>query len=106
MSSVSWLHVTDLHKGAQAQHWLWPNVREQLFADLARLHDRCGPWDLLFFTGDLTNAGVEDDFGQLDATLGELWQHLRSLGSDPTLCAVPGNHDLVRPNHKEAAVRL
>ncbi|QKQ75115.1 metallophosphoesterase [Nostoc sp. TCL240-02] len=104
--SFSWLHLTDLHQGMREQHWLWPGVREIFFADLKRLHDKCGPWDLVLFTGDLTQLGSAQEFEKLDQLMKELWDFFDKLGSSPKLLAVPGNHDLVRPNKKEPAVRL
>lgn len=92
--SVGWLHLTDLHQGMGGTNWLWPNVAAKVFDDLARLHDTSGPWDLVFFTGDLTQSGSAEEFKRLDETLGRLWQHLDRLGSRPRLVAVPGNHDL------------
>lgn len=98
MESFSWLHLTDFHQGMGLQHgWLWPNVREELFDDLARLHDRCGPWNAVLFTGDLTQRGEPAEFDEFDKTLGQIWSRLESLGSRPQLLVVPGNHDLVRP---------
>lgn len=104
--SFSWLHLTDLHQGMREQHWLWPGVREIFFADLKRLHDKCGPWDLVLFTGDLTQLGSAQEFEKLDQLMKELWDFFDKLGSSPKLLAVPGNHDLVRPNKKDPAVRL
>ena len=54
MASLGWLHLSDLHQGMDGQSWLWPNVREQLYDDLRKLHRLCGPWDVVLFTGDLT----------------------------------------------------
>jgi hypothetical protein len=102
----SWLHLTDLHQGMGSQDWLWPSVREAFFDDLARLHERCGPWDVVFFTGDLTQRGSAEEFAALDETLTELWRHLESLGSTPALLCVPGNHDLIRPAHLSSTHRI
>lgn len=98
MRSFGWLHFTDLHQGLDAQGWLWPGVREILFADLEKLHERCGPWDLVLFSGDLTQRAAPEEFERLTQTLQQLWDHLKALGSTPSLLAVPGNHDLVRPD--------
>ncbi|WP_437943384.1 metallophosphoesterase [Sorangium sp. So ce281] len=97
-ASVGWLHLTDLHQGMGGTSWLWPNVMATLFDDLARLHDLCGPWDLVLFTGDLTQRGSADEFKKLDATLDRLWRRFDQLGSQPLLITVPGNHDLRRPS--------
>jgi len=104
MASLSWLHLTDLHRGMKSQEWLWPSVREIFFADLERLHEKSGPWDLVLFTGDLTQQGAIEEFKQVDDIFKELWQLFHELGSDPLLLSVPGNHDLVRPNNIDPSV--
>ncbi len=101
MIKFRWLHLTDLHFGQKGQGHLWPNVREAFFNRLGRLHDACGPWDLVLFTGDLVQMGTLPEFRRLDdQVLGPLWQHFSKLGSEPKLLAVPGNHDLEWPNPK------
>lgn len=72
-------------------------VREVVFDDIKRLHGVAGPWDLLLFTGDLTQKGSEPEFKAFSDTLAEFYEVLRALGSTPTFLAVPGNHDLARP---------
>lgn len=104
--SFGWLHLTDLHRGMRNQGWMWPTIREALYRDLAELHEICGPWDAVFFTGDLTQRGSAEEFRALDDTLADLWALLRELGSDPALIAVPGNHDLVRPARLGAVHRM
>lgn len=106
MASYNWLHISDLHQGMEAQNWLWPQVRQLFFDDLARLHEQAGPWDLILFTGDLTQRGAAQEFDALNQTLESLFEHLRKLGSTPALIAVPGNHDLVRPKKKDPVLRL
>src|SRR5215207_372548 len=96
--SFSFLHLTDLHQGMASQSWLWPNVEEEFFRDLEKIHEAAGPWDLLLFTGDLTQRGSRAEFEELNKTLGRLYDELARLGSTPILLAVPGNHDLVRPD--------
>jgi 3',5'-cyclic AMP phosphodiesterase CpdA len=97
MALFRWLHLTDLHHGMPDQRRRWPNVREIFYEDLAAMHDRSGPWDLVVFTGDLTQRGSAEEFDALSETLDDLWVYLGRLGSVPRLLAVPGNHDLVRP---------
>lgn len=97
MASIGWLHLTDLHFGLTGQKFLWPSVKEQFFRDLALLHAKSGPWDLVCFTGDLTQRGSKEEFDQLTEALARLWEHLAKLGSKPALVTVPGNHDLQRP---------
>src|ERR1044071_6932695 len=95
----SWLHLTDLHYGLSGQNCLWPTLREAFFADLKKLHDLSGPWDAVFFTGDLVQSGEPDQYGEMQKNvIDRLWEELRKLGSGKAvLFAVPGNHDLRRP---------
>jgi predicted MPP superfamily phosphohydrolase len=104
-STLRFLHLTDWHVGMVEQGWLWPNVREVFFDDLARLHERLGGIDAVFFTGDLTQRGSAAEFDELDQGLAAIWRRLAELGSVPALLAVPGNHDLVRPPPKNAVVK-
>jgi 3',5'-cyclic AMP phosphodiesterase CpdA len=103
----NWLHLTDLHFGQQGQGPLWPNIRDKFFEDLATIHDRCGPWHAVLFTGDLVYSGQRDQFERLETdVLGRLWDELKALGSaDAVLLAVPGNHDLARPKQLSAVIR-
>ena len=104
---INWLHLTDLHRGMKRQDWLWQNVRERLLEDLDYLHPKSGPWDLLFFTGDLTDRGTKAQFDQADVLLGKLldWIAERQGGQRPALLAVPGNHDLQRPKESNEGLR-
>jgi tetratricopeptide (TPR) repeat protein len=101
--SFSWLHLTDLHYGLKGQGHLWPTLREPFLESLGPLHDRCGPWDAVLFTGDLVQSGESAQFERMQAEfLDPLWKRLDELGSgDAVLLAVPGNHDLYRPNPQE-----
>jgi tetratricopeptide (TPR) repeat protein/predicted phosphodiesterase len=98
----SWLHLTDLHYGLKGQSCLWPTLREAFFDDLSRLHDLSGPWDTVLFTGDLVQSGSPQEFAEMQAgVLDRLWDKLAELGSGKAvLLAVPGNHDLARPDPK------
>lgn len=100
MNSFNWLHLTDLHFGLQGQKTLWPNLREKFWEDLESLHARSGPWHAVLFTGDLVQSGNEVEFKELQEKVIEpLLGHLSKLGSKQTvLLAVPGNHDLQRPD--------
>lgn len=102
-NSFSWLHLTDFHYGLKGQDCLWPTLREPFLDSLAALHERCGPWDAVLFTGDLVQSGESAQFEKMQAdVLDPLWEKLRELGSgDAVLLAVPGNHDLYRPNPLE-----
>lgn len=102
-TSFSWLHLTDFHYGLKGQDCLWPTLREPFLDSLGSLHDRCGPWDAVLFTGDLVQSGETAQFEKMQAEVFDpLWEKLREIGSgDAVLLAVPGNHDLYRPNPNE-----
>jgi tetratricopeptide (TPR) repeat protein len=105
-SAFSWLHLTDLHYGLKGQGHLWPTLREPFLDSLADLHKRSGPWDAVLFTGDLVQSGESAQFEKMQTeVLNPLWKRLEELGSgDAVLLAVPGNHDLYRPNpHQDNA---
>lgn len=100
MTSISWLHLTDLHIGMPKQKSPLLSMQDKLFEDMKELYDKCGSWDLVFFTGDLTNKGLDSQFKNFnDNFLEKLNQYSFSshLKSEPLLLFVPGNHDLVRP---------
>ena len=100
-----WLHLTDLHLGMDEQGSLLPALKDRFFEDLKSLHDKCGHWDLVIFSGDLTQSGKAEEFQKVDDFLGQLWDRFQALGCQPSFLAVPGNHDLMRPNAKSAAVK-
>ncbi|MDL2354439.1 MAG: metallophosphoesterase [Pseudomonadota bacterium] len=99
-TTFSWIHLTDFHYGLDGQDTLWPNLRKPFFDDLAEMHKRTGPWQVVFFTGDLVQQGRAQEFAAMQReVLDRLWRKLHELGSgDAVLLAVPGNHDLVRPD--------
>jgi CheY-like chemotaxis protein len=99
--TISILHLTDLHCGLEPT--LWSAVEAEFLDDLQRLHDKAGGIDLILFTGDLTQRGTSREFNQLDEILQRLGAALGRMGSTPTLVAVPGNHDLMRPSLEERA---
>ncbi|MCP4351843.1 MAG: AAA family ATPase [Desulfobacterales bacterium] len=101
----NWLHLTDFHMTSSARfHELI--IEKTFFEDLRRLHDKCGPWDLVFASGDLTQHGKVDEFERLDEFLERLWKCFENMGSEPKLLAVPGNHDIFRPNIKYPVMQL
>ena len=104
MPVLNFLHLTDLHFGLSGQKTLWPNTGDAFYDDLQRLRKRAGPWQVVFFTGDLVQQGREDEFDALnDWILDPLWKQFDQLGCNPILLTVPGNHDLVRPTMRDTA---
>ncbi len=70
--SVNWLHFTDLHLGLDSHSWLWPRVKHDLLRDLGKLGNDVDGWDLVFFTGDLTQKGDSFEFERLNKELEEI----------------------------------
>lgn len=105
MSSISWLHLTDLHVGMASEDWLFPNFRQLLYDDLRQLHDLSGPWDLVLFSGDVVQTGSPSEYEKAGELIQDLWNQFGRLGSRPVLIAVPGNHDLVRLAASDPALR-
>ena len=97
MTIFRWLHLTDLHLGAPGQASLWPNMEELFLKDLDYLREQVGTWDLVLFTGDLTQSGKKPEFDALEQLLLRFWKQFAKWKFTPKLFAVPGNHDLVRP---------
>jgi hypothetical protein len=98
MTTFNWLHLTDLHLGAETHYRLWPNVEEDLFEDLEFVVRKVGSLDLVVFTGDLAYRGSSEEFDLVTLQLERLWDKFNELDFEPKLLAVPGNHDLVRPD--------
>ena len=96
-----WLHLTDLHLGMAEQASLWPNVEEIFLKDLKGLFDRIGPWDAVLISGDITQKGAEAEFKEVDNLLLKLWTNFKEWGFTPAIFAIPGNHDLARPQNKD-----
>ncbi len=98
MATFNILHLTDLHYGLENQDSLFPSVRADFFNDLEKLHGWIGSFDLVLFSGDLTQRGRAEEYQGLNKLLDELLRRLKTYGSsDPIFLAVPGDHDLVRP---------
>jgi hypothetical protein len=103
-TTFGWLHFTDLHRGMTSQKRWWSDWETKLLADLRARHRYAGPWDLVLFTGDLTERGTAPQFAQVDAFADRLWKLFRELQPERPvgLLPVPGNHDLQRPDPDDA----
>ena len=77
--ALRWLHFCDFHQGQPDQNWLWPRVREVFFEDLSALRRLSGPWDVVFFSGDLVFRGSETEFESFSKTVEEILSHLTHL---------------------------
>lgn len=91
MSTFRFLHLTDLHIGMSGQSHLWPNVEERILGDLKMLSDQVGPWDLVLFTGVLTQRGTDAEFASFDGPMRKLWGRFAEWGFTPlkTIASLP-----------------
>lgn len=94
MEHLTWLHLSDLHRGQPGEAGRWSAARMAVLDDLRQMAAELGPPDLILFTGDLAFSGKPEEFHLVDETLAEVRE---ATGGDPLLVAVPGNHDLRRP---------
>jgi len=102
---INWLHLTDIHFGLDANSWLWPKSKHELFKDIKSLGEKNGGYDLVFFTGDFSQKAKKEEYEKLNKDLEELWNIFTKIGRTPLLCAVPGNHDLERPDKGTSVVK-
>lgn len=93
-TTFRWLHLTDSHVGSQEDPNFWQGVKDRLFTDLRSLRKKCGPWDLILFTGDLAYSGRKAEYDTVQSRLQEIHDEIKTPECDPQLLAVPGNHDL------------
>ncbi len=96
MNIFSWLHLTDIH--CCVEDWVLSGMQDVFFGDLKQRYHEYGQWDVVLFSGDLTQRGTTKEFLKFADFLNELWEFFGTLGFSPKFLAVPGNHDLVRPH--------
>jgi len=106
LSSFKLLHLSDLHAGMHSQKLLWPNVKEVFFEDLKTLGAGTGPWNAVLFSGDFAQKGAADEFDEVVCRLQDLWGHFKTMGFQPSLICIPGNHDIARPDEKSPTVKV
>ncbi len=111
MAEFNWLHISDLHWNDKRLKYKWSQVSEEFYDDLEKVHTSTGPFDVVIFSGDLTQSGKKEEFDRVIEKLDEIFKKLVSLGSKNVkfLC-VPGNHDLARveddPTKKQEIIDL
>ncbi|MGV8998242.1 MAG: metallophosphoesterase [Parvibaculaceae bacterium] len=107
LREISWLHISDIHMGAEGQKRLWPRFEVVLLEDLEKLLRKTPRIEVVILSGDLVQKGDCEEYEMLDGLLDRILGKIRQSGSSPRLITVPGNHDLVRPGgHSVGAVAL
>jgi tetratricopeptide (TPR) repeat protein/predicted MPP superfamily phosphohydrolase len=101
-TSLSWLHLSDLHFRAQArQEADSADILEQLLTDIAKTRTRLGSSvDLVLITGDIAFSGKRAEY-QLAA---EFLSRVAEIAAVPLkqFFMVPGNHDVDRDTIDDA----
>ena len=100
MTSINWLHLTDLHMGKKDPDSMWPSVKSSFFKDLREdMKERAKALDVVFFTGDLTQSGSEEEFEELGTQLNDIRDELANRhGAHPLNRQLPA---LVRSRREE-----
>nr|WP_320022757.1 metallophosphoesterase [uncultured Draconibacterium sp.] len=106
MKQINWIHITDLHVGVSGYDILFPKLKHEFEKDLILMIRKLGKIDIVFFTGDITQAGKKEEFDQANVYINELWKIFKKYNSNPILVCVPGNHDLERPDKNRAVAKL
>lgn len=96
--SFCWLHFSDIHVGMSGQESLWPRFEAVLLDDLGTALRKTAGIDLVIFSGDLVQRGLESEFVAFEEVISRIFERLGELGCYPKLITVPGNHDLYRPD--------
>lgn len=96
MSSITWLHFSDLHLRIK-DDYNSSIVREAFLQDLQNFClDNGLQLDLIFMTGDIAFSGQPEEYGL--ASL--FFNQLLAMTQTPKDCLflIPGNHDVSRPD--------
>ncbi|HEY9419865.1 MAG TPA: metallophosphoesterase, partial [Thermoanaerobaculia bacterium] len=95
------LHLSDLHERgpSEEERWRWERVLGDSWDRNLSEILQDGPIDLVCFTGDAANWGLEAEYEFATAFFKRLLERLR-LGPD-RLFVIPGNHDIERAIHKD-----
>ncbi|MGA1791258.1 MAG: metallophosphoesterase, partial [bacterium] len=103
MTSITWLHISDLHVCHPKYGTNHQEVTEKLVEDLRRLKEEHGLFaDMIFFTGDAAFGQIEEEEGKsLPVQYAKANRFLESIrttyGEDfpkSNIFIVPGNHDI------------
>ncbi|OAI84247.1 hypothetical protein AYO27_13470 [Rhizobium sp. GHKF11] len=106
LPSLNWLLLSDIHVGMGDLEVLWPTAKHAFFEDIKKLHGTNGDIDFVVFAGDLAYRGTTPEYDRFNVVLDELWSVFAGLGFNPTLVALPGNHDLSRPSDANPATPM
>ncbi|MBM3133776.1 MAG: hypothetical protein FJZ89_00490 [Chloroflexi bacterium] len=106
MSTITWLHLSDLHFSASPRHaWEENIVLRALLGDLEALRakENLTP-DLILVSGDIAFSGAPEEY----ALAGHFFDELLRVSRLPKerLIVVPGNHDVNRKEISPLTMRV
>jgi hypothetical protein len=110
MSTISWLHLSDLHARDEGNA-VERAVFESMLKDIeAQIEAEELDLDAVFFTGDLAFSGAPGQYRIVEKKLDEVLDACGLAGCRDRLFIVPGNHDVNRqavwPPHRTFAESL
>ena len=100
MASLRLLHLSDIHFkvfDGPEHHDLELQVREQMIADIQRVHRLVGDMDAVLVVGDIAHSGRREQY-ELASEFLDRVTDIIGCEPDQVIC-VPGNHDINRDAH-------
>ncbi len=107
MARIRILHVSDLHERANRETDTWRRRRvlgDAWMRNLDEIRDDGYPVDLVCFTGDIADWGVEDEYRRASDFVHELLERLEV--PIQRFFPVPGNHDVNRQTSADVWTHL
>ncbi|MCD5997517.1 metallophosphoesterase [Pseudomonas sp. CDFA 602] len=96
-NKFNWLHISDFHQGMNGSENLWADVKPSFYSDIKYHCVANGDLHVVVFSGDLTQKADKNEFDAIFKEITALWDQFKTIGQNPSLFLIPGNHDLERP---------
>lgn len=97
-STLSLLHISDIHCGHVRIANDWPRLQTVFLDDLQRNIEKYGNIDVVLFTGDIAFSGKQKEYEEASLFLSNMWDTAGMKSHGTYFLSVPGNHDLLRTN--------
>lgn len=95
-STLSLLHISDIHFGHARIANDWPRLQTVFLDDLKRNIENYGNIDVVLFTGDIAFSGKQSEYNDASLFLSKMWNDAGMKEYGTYFLSVPGNHDLLR----------
>lgn len=93
---LTYIHFSDLHIGDKIAKPFLSHIKAELLKDVKYVSSELGRIDVIFMTGDLVQSGDAAEYVAFEGFMNSVMEILKSIGSNPYVFFVPGNHDLER----------